>query len=881
MKARDIRQTFLEFFEREGHEIRHSSPLVPRNDPTLMFVNAGMVQFKGVFLGEEDLGIRRAVTSQKCLRVSGKHNDLEEVGRTARHHTFFEMLGNFSFGDYFKREAIDFAWRLFTEELELPKERLWATVHYSDDEAFGLWQEVAGLPASRIHRLGDKDNFWQMGDTGPCGPCSEIHFDMRPEGERGTDLTAEEFEAKGEAGEFLELWNLVFMQFNRGADGELNPLPKPSIDTGAGLERIAAVMQGVESNYGTDLFRPLIERAVRVVGKPYEPDTEEGVSYRVLADHARATAFLLADGVFPSNSERGYVLRRVMRRGIRHAWLLGRREPTLVEVVDEVVTQMAGAYPELEERREHLLRATRTEEERFLSTIDEGMGRFRELAPEAAGSEGGGVISGEDAFRLYDTYGFPIDLTELMAEERGYRVDMEGFQSALEEQRERSRQDRQAAGIEHGDALAHGWTELGDAEQEFVGYDATAVDTVVLAFRRENGRAALQLRENPFYVESGGQVSDAGEVEGDGWRMVVDDVRTVGGRAAIIGDVEGQLPDTDAPFAASGRVAGPVRQDTERNHTATHLLHAALREVLGDHVLQRGSLVAPDRLRFDFSHSKPMTPEEVRRVEEMVNAAVLDDQDVCVDQLGYDEAIQQGAMALFGEKYGDTVRMISIQGVSLELCGGTHVRHTGEIGLFRIVSETGTGAGVRRVEAVTGREAHRRVVRQEQLLREVGEALRAPEDMILRRVEQLQEENRQLEKQLERARREGSADVVGSLVAEAAEVDGTRVVATEVEVVDQDELRALGDQLRDRLGSGVVVLAARSDDRTALFAVVTDDLIGRGVRADHVVREVARITGGSGGGRPHMAQGGVGDPGKVAEALDQAREIVRSLLASS
>ena len=894
MQAREIRQKFLEFFEREGHEIRHSSPLVPKNDPTLMFVNAGMVQFKGVFLGEEDLGIQRATTSQKCLRVSGKHNDLEEVGRTARHHTFFEMLGNFSFGDYFKRDAIDFAWRLFTEEYGLPKDRLWATVHYSDDEAFGLWQEVAGLPESRIHRLGDKDNFWQMGDTGPCGPCSEIHYDMRPAGERGTDVTAEEFEEKGEAGDFLELWNLVFMQFNRDADGELHPLPKPSIDTGAGLERIASVLQGVDSNYETDLFRALIDRAATVVGKDYEPGTEAGVSYRVLADHARATAFLLADGVFPSNSERGYVLRRVMRRGIRHAWLLGRREPTLVEVVNEVVNQMGEAYPELRERREHLLRATRTEEERFLATIDEGMRRFDEIAPagavaseddefDATGGTGEpAMIAGEDVFRLYDTYGFPLDLTELMAEERGYRVDMAGFQDALEEQRARSRRDREATGIEHGDALARGWTELvPDVEQEFVGYDTTVVETEVVAFRRDNGRAALQLRENPFYVEAGGQVSDRGEVEGSGWRMVVDDVRKVGGRAAILGDIEGDFPEGGEPIAVSARVTAPVRQDTERNHTATHLLHAALREVLGEHVLQRGSLVAPDRLRFDFSHSQPLTPEEVGRVEELVNGAILDDQDVCVDYLGYDEAIQKGAMALFGEKYGDTVRMISVPGVSMELCGGTHVRHTGEIGLFRIVSETGTGSGVRRVEAVTGREAYRRVVRQDELLREIGDRLRAPEEMLVRRIDQLQEEKRELEKQLERARREGAADVVGDLVSGATDINGAKVIATEVEVVDQDELRALGDQLRDRLGSGVVILAARSEDRTALFAVVTDDLISRGVRADIVVREVARVTGGSGGGRPHMAQGGVGDPNKVGEALGQAGEVVRSLMAGS
>jgi alanyl-tRNA synthetase len=873
MTANQIRQSFLDFFARNGHEVRPSSPLVPKDDPTLMFTNAGMVQFKRIFLGEESLGTNRAATSQKCLRVSGKHNDLEEVGRTARHHTFFEMLGNFSFGDYFKRDAIDFAWRLFTEEYGLPKDRLWATVHYSDDEAYGLWQEVAGLPESRIFRLGDKDNFWQMGDTGPCGPCSEIHYDMRPEGDRGTDLDTATFEAKGEAGEFLELWNLVFMQFNRDADGELHPLPAPSIDTGAGLERIASVLQGVQSNYDTDLFRSLIDRAVSVVGQPYDPG-EAGVSYRVLADHARATAFLLADGVFPGNAGRGYVLRRIMRRAIRHGWLLGRREPTLVEVVDAVVDAMGSAYPELLDRREHLLRATRTEEERFLATIDEGMRRFDEVAPEG----GSGEITGQDAFRLYDTYGFPIDLTELMAEERGYTVDMAGFETALEEQRRRSREDRAAGAVDYGDALAAGWTELEDAEQEFVGYDATEVETAVVAFRRENGRAALQLRENPFYVEAGGQVSDRGVVEGEGWRMVVDDVRRVAGRAAVLGDVEGDFPGAGKPIPARARVESVTRHDTERNHTATHLLHAALRKVLGEHVLQRGSLVAPDRLRFDFSHAAPMTPDELRQVEDEVNRAILEDQDVCIDFLGYDDAIRRGAMALFGEKYGDTVRMISIPGVSMELCGGTHVRRTGEIGLFRIVAETGTGAGVRRVEAVTGPEAYRRVVAQDALLQETAALLRAPVDQLPRRVEQLQAELRELEKQLERARKEGAGDRVGELVESAVNVDGARVIAREVEVADQDELRALGDRLRDSLGSGVVILAARSEDRTALFSVVTDDLISRGVRADQVVRRVAQITGGSGGGRPHMAQGGVGDAAKVEEALGEAAGIVRSLL---
>ncbi len=891
MTAAEIRQRFLAYFERQGHTVRPSSSLDPQDDPTLLVTNAGMVQFKRVFLGEEVLPFKRAVTSQKCLRVSGKHNDLEEVGVTTRHHTFFEMLGNFSFGDYFKRDAIAFAWELLTEEYGIPRERLWATVHYSDDEAFDLWREIAGLPESRVLRLGDKDNFWQMGETGPCGPCSELHFDLRPEATRGTELTAEEFDLAAEAGEFLELWNLVFMQFDRGADGELTPLPAPSIDTGAGLERLASVLQGVDSNYKTDLFTPLIARAESVVGVPYDPGAA-GVSYRVLADHARAVAFLLSDGIFPTNEGRGYVLRRVLRRAVRHAWLLGRREPTLVEVVDEVVNQMGAVYPELRERREHLLRATRIEEERFLETIGSGMERIAELAPELpaatraaldAGTHPRPVIDGADAFKLYDTFGFPLDLTELIARERGYAVDLAGFETALEAQRERSRQDRRAAGVGlSADEFSQGWEELDPAaEQEFIGYQATEVETGVIAIRRENGRLALQLRQNPFYAAAGGQVSDRGVVEGDGWLLAVDDVRKVAGRVAVVGDVEGEFPADiagAATRAVRARVERPTRLDTERNHTATHLLHAALRRVLGEHVLQRGSLVAPDRLRFDFSHPQPVTAEELREIEAEVNGAILADEDVCTDYLGYEEAVARGAMALFGEKYGDVVRLVSVPGVSMELCGGTHVRHTGTIGLFRITTETGVASGVRRIEAVTGSAAYDRALEQEARLREAAALLKTSPDQLSRRIEQLTEENRDLEHRLERAQRQGAQDLVGTLIDAAGSVGGTRVIATEVAVATPDELRALGDRLRERLGSGAAVLAAHFPEKTALFAVVTDDLIGRGVRADALVREVAKLTGGSGGGRPHMAQGGVGDPAQVEAALARATAIVRELL---
>ena len=889
MTSADIRQRFIDYFARNGHTPRPSSSLVPADDPTLLFVNAGMVQFKRVFLGDEPLPFKRAVTSQKCLRVSGKHNDLEEVGVTRRHHTFFEMLGNFSFGDYFKRDAIAFAWELMTVEYGLPRERLWATVHHTDDEAAALWQEIAGLPPERVFRLGDKDNFWQMGETGPCGPCSEIHFDLRSAGERGRDLPVEAFIELGDRGDFLELWNLVFMQFDRAADGTLTPLPAPSIDTGAGLERLASVLQGVESNYDTDLFIPLIERAAEVVGVAYDATSPAGVSYRVLADHGRAVAFLLADGVFPSNEGRGYVLRRVLRRAVRHAWLLGRRAPTLAHVVDAVVDGMGEAYPELARRRDDLVRLTREEEERFLTTIDSGMQRFDELAPPLedaarreveAGTRERPVVAGEDAFRLHDTFGFPLDLTELIAGERGYDVDTEGFEVALEEQRERSRADRRAAGADAGDSLATGWTVLDDrAEQAFVGYGALEAETDVVAIRRENGRVALQLRANPFYAEAGGQISDTGVIEGDGWRVEVDEVRKVGGRTAVIGNVVGQLPEVREPLRVKASVR-EVRRDTMRNHTATHLLHAALRAVLGTHVVQRGSLVAPDRLRFDFAHPRPMTTDEIGAVEEQVNEAILRDIDLSIEQKPYAEAIELGAMALFGEKYGDVVRVVMVPGVSVELCGGTHVRHTGDIGLFRIVSESGIAAGVRRIEAVTGRGAYRRWLHQDALIEEAAAAARTTPDALVRRIEQMQEENRELRRQLERARSAGATDVVSEMIAGATQVNGARLVAREIEIESPDELRALGDKLRERLGSGIAVLAGRQPDRVALLAIVTDDLLSR-VRADAIMREIAALTGGSGGGRPHMAQGGAGDPTRVASALDRMPDIVRSLMAGA
>ena len=887
MTTAEIRTSFLEFFHARGHAVEASSSLVPRDDPTLLFTNAGMVQFKGVFLGTEERPFKRAATSQKCVRAGGKHNDLEEVGRTARHHTFFEMLGNFSFGDYFKREAIAYAWEFLTGELGLDPDRFFVSIHHSDDDAWDLWQEVVQVPPDRIFRLGDKDNFWQMADTGPCGPCSELHYDLRPAEERKRTPTLEEFVDLGERGILIELWNLVFMQFNRDEEGTLHPLPAPSIDTGAGLERLSAVVQGADSNYHTDAFSPLLEAVSEILGRPYKPEAEEGVRYRVLADHARAVAFLLADGVFPSNAGRGYVLRRILRRAVRHAWLLGRREPTLVLVVAAVIENMSDVYPELEEGREHLLSTTRAEEDRFLSTIEDGLARFDELAPKSvAQGESEAVISGVDAFKLYDTFGFPLDLTEFMAEERGHGVDVQGFENALEEQRERSRADRAQSALElSGENLVEGWQTLqATGEQRFTGYDQLESATDVLAVRISEDGLALQIAENPFYIEGGGQVSDTGRVEGDGWATEIRDVARVGDRVALLGTVpEGAFPEApevpEAPLHVRAIVDSVSRRDTQRNHTATHLLHAALRRVLGSHVVQRGSLVAPDRLRFDFSHTSPMGVDERREVEEIVREGIWEDHPVTIGPRRYDEAVRDGAMALFGEKYDDVVRVVEIPGVSMELCGGTHVGHTGEIGLFKITSESGVAAGVRRIEGITGRRALQNLEERVSRLDEVAAVFGTSPENTAARAEQLLAEKKELEGLLDELRSGGGAgeSVVLEDVISIDDVS-TEYRAVRLRARNADDARKWGDTFLEKEASGVAVVSADlPEGKHTLFAFVSDDLIGRGIRADAIVREIAFVVGGRGGGRPHMAQAGVEDPERIDEALRMGRDVVEKL----
>ena len=885
MRAAQVRRNFLEFFQARGHEVRPSSPLVPGDDPTLLFTNAGMVQFKGAFLGQEKLPFRRAVTSQKCVRAGGKHNDLEEVGRTARHHTFFEMLGNFSFGDYFKREAVEYAWEFLTGELGMDPDRLFVTVHHTDAEAEELWSKVAGVPRARIHRLGDKDNFWQMADTGPCGPCSEVHYDLRPPEERGVAPGTEEFEARGEAGEFLELWNLVFMQFDRDDAGTLHPLPAPSIDTGAGLERLAAVLQRVDANYHTDLFLPLLDRVAEAVGRPYRPEAQEGVSYRVLADHARAVAFLLADGVFPSNEGRGYVLRRILRRGVRHAWLLGRREPTLASVVDAVADEMADAYPELAARREHLLATTRGEEERFLATIGEGTGRLDAVAPPAPeGTEPRPVVPGDEVFRLYDTFGFPADLTRLMAGERGWDVDMDGFEAALARQRERSRADRTAGSGRGADSApgAFARQEVADgAKQCFVGYTWRGADTRVIGVRSGNDVVEVALASNPFYAEGGGQVSDRGQVRGDGWTLEVEAVVREGELVWVRGRPGAEFPSESRELVgsqASAEIHEASRHDTERNHTATHLLHAALRATLGGHVVQRGSLVAPDRLRFDFAHTAPMTPEEVAAVEAQVNADVWADHPVRAGVRSFEEAVRDGAMALFGEKYGAEVRVVEVPGVSMELCGGTHVYHTGEIGLFAITSETGVAAGVRRLEAVTGPAAFGWLATYQRRMEALAASLKTPPENVERRVEQLRAEKASLEAMVAELRQGGGGAETLAEVEFGVGGRPGKYRAVRLKVQGADDARCWGDAFRRSPDLAVAVVAAEMPGgKHALFAFATDSAVAAGVRADAVVRAAAAAVAGRGGGRPHMAQAGVGDPAKIEDAVAAGAEFVEGL----
>ncbi len=861
----EIRTSFLEFFRARGHEVVSSSPLIPGNDPTLLFTNAGMVQFKDVFLGREHRSFNRATTSQRCVRAGGKHNDLENVGYTARHHTFFEMLGNFSFGDYFKRDAIHFAWDFLTKEAGLPVERLWVTVFEDDEEAEEIWLKEIGVDPNKLARIGAKDNFWSMGDTGPCGPCTEIFYDHGPEVAGGPPGTPDE-----DGDRYIEIWNLVFMQYDRAMDGTLNPLPKPSVDTGMGLERIAAVLQGVHNNYHIDLFRSLIGAAAEATGC----QDLESASLKVIADHIRSAAFLIVDGVMPANEGRGYVLRRIMRRAIRHGYKLGQKAPFFHRLVQPLVDEMGEAYPELTSVASTVERIIAQEEERFAETLEQGMRILDDSIARLAGQE----IPGETVFRLYDTFGFPVDLTGDIARERNLTLDMDGFEKAMEGQRQRARAASQF-GATHAAGLAvEGVTDFtgygrDDDESQIVGLFRGDVKVDQLG---EGERGVVVLDRTPFYGESGGQVGDTGLLEADRARFRVEDTKKQGeGVHTHLGVVE------QGSIALGQTVTALVdaerRNATRLNHSATHLLHAALRRVLGEHVTQKGSLVAPDRLRFDFSHFEPVSGEQLAEIERLVNDRVRANDSVETNVMTMDEAISTGALALFGEKYGERVRVLRMGDFSTELCGGTHVSRLGDIGLFKIVSESGIASGVRRIEALTGQSALDHVAKIEERLARVAGLLKGDRESAEAKVLQLLERNRKLEKELELLRKRVASGQGSDLASQAIDVSGIKVLAARVDGADSKALRQAVDQLKNQLQSSAIVLASVDEGKVRLVAGVTKDQTGR-IKAGDLVKSVAEKVGGRGGGRPDLAEAGGTDPSALEAALGGVPDWVRDRL---
>ena len=854
MKTADIREAFLSYFERQGHTRVASSSLVPHDDPTLLFTNAGMNQFKDTFLGLEVRDYNRAVSSQRCVRAGGKHNDLENVGYTARHHTFFEMLGNFSFGDYFKREAINFAWTFLTEDLKLPKEKLWVTVHISDDEAAQIWVDEIGVDPNRLSRL-DEDNFWQMGDTGPCGPSSEIFFDHGPEVPGGPPGSPDD-----DLDRYIEIWNLVFMQYNRDGAGELHPLPAPSVDTGMGLERIAAVLQGVHNNYDIDLFKALVAAAAQQLGVEDHSHT----SLRVVADHLRSCAFLITDGVLPSNEGRGYVLRRILRRAIRHGNKLGAAEPFFAKLVPALVKEMGDAYPELLKQQDAIIKALASEEEQFARTLDKGM----DILEQALASLEGNQIPGDVVFRLYDTFGFPVDLTNDIARERGLELDIEGYEAAMQAQRKRS-QESGSFQVDYNNMINV------EGETEFLGYaevESTAsvrglfVDGEARDVITAGESAVVILDRTPFYGESGGQVGDTGYISTDSARLEVrDTTKAQGHHLHHVVVIEGALNTGDHVKAV---IDASLRTRIKANHSATHLMHEALRQVLGEHVQQKGSLVDADKLRFDFSHTEAMTTEELARVAAIVNDQVRGNAEVLTQEMDMESAIAAGATALFGEKYGDEVRVLTMgtDRFSVELCGGTHVTRTGDIGVFRIQSEAGVASGVRRIEAVTGVGALADIAKTDQALAEVCDVVKASPASAAEKVSNLRKEVRELEKQITQLKQKLATGAGSDLTAQAVAVGDIKVLGTVVDGADASTLRDTLDHCKNKLGSGVVLLAAVDGDKISLVAGVTKDLTDK-VRAGDVMKEFAGRVGGKGGGRPDMAQGGGADVSALEPAL--------------
>ncbi len=872
MTSSEIRQSFLDFFKSKQHHIVNSAPVVPQDDPTLLFTNAGMNQFKDIFLGSRQITHSRIADSQKCIRVSGKHNDLEEVGRDTYHHTFFEMLGNWSFGDYFKAEAIEWAWELITDVWGLPKDKLYATVFSGDDkdgveadiEAENEWKKRTDIDHSHIMRFDKKDNFWEMGETGPCGPCSELHID-RGEGFCDSKDPNHVCEVNSGCARYIELWNLVFIQYNRDDEGKLHLLPSKHVDTGAGFERLVAVMQNKNSNYDSDVFTPILDVIAKITGVPYS-DGEEGVAFRVLADHIRALSFAIADGAIPSNDGRGYVLRRILRRGARFGRVLNMREPFIYKLLDPLIEVMGSAYPEIAERKDYIARVIKAEEESFGRTLDRGIELFEQKAG-AAQSAGTTVFSGKDAFLLHDTYGFPLDLTELMAEEKGLSVDTEAFNSEMEQQRERSGKDRKLV----YDTIQ---VDAGEEKSEFVGYIKDETETEILHY--EQGR--IVLRHSPFYAESGGQVGDTGHIFNDHFKFRVENTKNMGEHIVHIGELESGTPPK-AGDSVYAEINIEKRRATERNHTVTHLLHKALRTVLGDHVHQAGSLVHPDYMRFDFTHFEKVSDEDIREIESIVNHNILANRATTWQVMNIDKAKEMGAMALFGEKYGDEVRMVEIDGYSRELCGGTHVRATGEIGEFVITTESAVAAGTRRIESLTGFKAFEYQRHNRELLNASASTLGCPPDETQTRIQSLLEERKAMEQELKSLREKGSKNSIEDLLASVKEIEGVKVAVGKLNVSSVDELRAAGDILRNSLGSGVGVLGSVINDKVNFLCIVTKDVINaHQLKAGDIVKEVAAIAGGSGGGSPHMALAGAKDVEKLQDALLETESIVRRKL---
>ncbi len=879
LTGNQIRARFLKFFEERGHVVVSSSPLIPHNDPTLLFTNAGMNQFKDLFLGREKRDYVRATSSQKCVRAGGKHNDLENVGRTARHHTFFEMLGNFSFGDYFKKEAIALAWEFLTKEMGLDRSRLYISVYTDDEEAADIWHRQEGVPRERIFRFGEKDNFWSMGDTGPCGPCTEIFWDNGPAVGCGQpDCTV-----GCDCDRYMEIWNNVFMQFDRSADGTLTPLPKPSVDTGMGLERISTVLQGVTSNYDTDLLQGIIRHVEMLAGKRYRQDEKDDVSMRVIADHSRAMTFLIADGVLPSNEGRGYVLRRIMRRAARHARMLGCNEPVLYRTVEAVKAIMGEAFPEIVERQSFIQKVIRAEEERFAETLDNGL-RILNEATERLRRQGETLIPGDIVFRLYDTFGFPTDLTADIVRGEGFTLDEAGFEICMQKQRQQAREKWKGSGEE---AIASVYRELREegVRTQFTGYRELAGTGSVLALLRGSEPAAemragetleIITAVSPFYGESGGQAGDRGDIRTASGRVrVTDSKRPLPDLIVHQGEVvEGSVRVGETAELTVDQVA---RQATALNHTATHILQAVLVETLGDHIKQAGSLVTPERLRFDFTHFSPLTPAELLQVERQVNRRIRDNQAVATEEMAATEAIAAGATALFGEKYGERVRVVRVGDFSMELCGGTHIRNAGDIGLFKIVQETGIAAGVRRIEAVTGERAVETIQQEEDTLDRLAATLKSDRSQLEIRLQKFLERQKELEREIESLHGRLNAGRAGELLEKTREIAGVKVLSVRVDGVDGKGLRELADQLRERLGSGIIVLGSAAAGKADLLVAVTRDLTDR-LAAGQLVQKLAGRIGGKGGGRPDLAQAGGNQPENLDRVLAEAETLIASQL---